>query len=169
MLVTCMISITMLFVLPYQDKVSDQTAQLTTEDNSKDKSERVTTNDAAIDGQSTVGYLLIPDFNLKIKMRDSDKITYSHETFDEPRANFKDESIQYNTSIEPVVKSEYLVKKSCSDQLSISLTFLFDEGQVSNLDIGGSPYYCSDNPNDIALWNRVLEDFRIENISKIKS
>lgn len=126
--------------------------------------------------QSNDGFMVVKEWDVKVAMRDAAKVQYE----------FKDRGVDskiveagtYRQYVVMSIKPEFLVDKSCQ---GASLAIYQVDSYVKNSgwsakEIGkhayiitGSPYSCdgaSDSP-DNQLTKRILEDFKVENISSL--
>lgn len=110
------------------------------------------------------GYLVIKEWGVKIKMKDSDKVTY---VFDDVDAEDPASGESYDSSMALQVKDEFLQDKSCKVSVGWSrYPTLKDDFFIQRAKkigdyyfiSGGSPYNCG-NDADNAINQSVRSDF----------
>lgn len=156
------------FLKPEQTQNSNNTQQTSVKSEEKTKEETENPNE---------GYLVIKEWGIRVKMRDAAKVQYKLRDFGPDDRKFQNAG-SYRYSITMSVKPEFLEDETCKGA-SVEMIQLisFNDGsgwQAKEVDgnyylVTGSPYFCDGGSDsaDNKLGKRVLEDFRIENISPI--
>jgi len=122
---------------------------------------------------STDGYLVIEEWGIKIKMRDADKITPSV-YFPEAPIQFFGNNAYWDSQISYTINENALHNKECSDNANGAILRFVSTGGSTNYRIVGNYAYfsmpapgagqCGSNAEDLALQQRILEDFVPANI-----
>ena len=152
-----------------------------TADNNKTTEDGVTivdtpniSDDAQINDKE--GYVAIPSWGIKIKMRDADKILitlFAHEGI----TQYKDSGAYYDESISYVIREDALQDKRCAvEGLGSGIIRLVNTGGLTDYRVIGDYAYaqaaspggaCEYNAEDAALQKRIFEDFVPANIEQI--
>lgn len=110
------------------------------------------------------GYLVIKEWGVKIKLRDSDKVTYTYDATQKDKQGEGDGIIDSMIDLE--VKSKYYLNKECNPAVGytryskVTDSFFVERAtKIGNYYYmsSGSPFNC-ENDSDNALNGRIRED-----------
>lgn len=136
--------------------------------------DKSTDTETVKEADANLGYLVIKEWGVKIKLRDSMKVSYTYSA----EAGNQAASIDYQSSIKPVIKPEFLQDKTCEVGAGVlrSVSVSADQAQYSKkignqyYTVTGAPGACSDNPQtnpDDQLKQRILQDLTPANIEQL--
>lgn len=128
--------------------------------------EKKTTEPEKVSDNSTAGYLVIKEWNVKIKMKDADKATYTYDASQKGQTSTQTDGT-VDSTIGLAIKPEYLKDKTCDVSVGYTRYSKLDDSFFKEraVEIGGyyylssgSPYACS-NAADNTLTGSLRSDF----------
>lgn len=153
---------------PPQNNTESQSIQPPTSTESEANKEVAST------GKAENGYITIPEWGIKIKMQDADKITFSIVPYREKVAPEFLGFIPEATAV-PTFKSEYLQDKTCEPGLAM-YRYKDYVKDVNSAKVGNYYYYVTGAPGactadgqgqDEILKGQFLKDFVVQNIVQL--